>query len=565
MATTDTWDSPALDQPINADLPAIKNKFQALVKGDPSLVQNPPVGAKRLVEIDSGNWQVQQYNGRTWSNIGKLEMDVDTVDGYDAAITPQANTIAVRNASGKLEGGITGNAVSADSAVTLSETLGVELGGTGATTSAAARANLGVPPTSHASSSTIYGLGSNLNYGHVRGDGKTADVIAGEIVVKNVLFNNLISLTDSGALGKARYVPASQSFNIDTDDFDLVLINAVSQNSFGTYPPFNGFVYIRQYYYSRTTPTNIGNRMQVAFAYNSNKMWRRYLLDSSWSAWVKVIDATDLATASTSGIVKPDTINGTTATDSTGRLYVVSAPQVIGYDVVGTSDRYKDSVTLYRGPIGQGISRTAVVRGMCGDKSNEAHFFSTNPDTNAVGALFILRTRTNNTKQAALNCDLQVNNGNSLVIAANTLKTGDLVASMNTSHSGCLLCNGSAVSRITYADLFALLGTAFGEGNGSTTFNLPDFRNKTLWGADGNLMAVLAAGLPNITGGFSIGALGGDASGAISGRPSGIARSTTNAYNSSGFTFDASRSSSIYGKSTTVQPPAIAVNIFIKY
>ena len=159
MATTDTWDSPALDQPINADLPAIKNKFQALVKGDPSLVQNPPVGAKRLVEIDSGNWQVQQYNGRTWSNIGKLEMDVDTVDGYDAAITPQANTIAVRNASGKLEGGITGNAVSADSAVTLSETLGVELGGTGATTSAAARANLGVPPTSHASSSTIYGLG----------------------------------------------------------------------------------------------------------------------------------------------------------------------------------------------------------------------------------------------------------------------------------------------------------------------------------------------------------------------------------------------------------------------
>ena len=60
MATTDTWDSPALDQPINADLPAIKNKFQALVKGDPSLVQDPPVGAKRLVEIDSGNWQARE-------------------------------------------------------------------------------------------------------------------------------------------------------------------------------------------------------------------------------------------------------------------------------------------------------------------------------------------------------------------------------------------------------------------------------------------------------------------------------------------------------------------------
>ena len=168
MATTDTWDSPALDQPISADLPAIQRKFQALVKGDPSLVQNPPVGAKRLVEISGGNWQVQQYNGSTWVNLGKLQMDVDTVDGYHAAITPQANTIAVRNASGKLEGDITGNAVTADSAATLSETLGVELGGTGATTAAQARQNLGVPPTSHASTATTHGVGSATQYGHVK-------------------------------------------------------------------------------------------------------------------------------------------------------------------------------------------------------------------------------------------------------------------------------------------------------------------------------------------------------------------------------------------------------------
>lgn len=168
MAMTDTWDSPSLDQPIGADLPAIKNKFQALVKGDPSLVQNPPVGAKRLVEISSGNWQVQQYNGSTWSNIGKLKMDVDTVDGYDAAITPKANTIAVRNASGKLEGDITGNAVTASSAATLSQTLPVNKGGTGATTSEAARANLGVPPTSHASTNTTHGVGNATQYGHLK-------------------------------------------------------------------------------------------------------------------------------------------------------------------------------------------------------------------------------------------------------------------------------------------------------------------------------------------------------------------------------------------------------------
>lgn len=43
---------------------------------------------------------------------------------------------------------------------------------------------------------------------------------------------------------------------------------------------------------------------------------------------------------------------------------------------------------------------------------------------------------------------------------------------------GYLLCNGAAASRITYAALFAVIGTAFGPGDGSTTFNLPDLRQR---------------------------------------------------------------------------------------
>lgn len=42
--------------------------------------------------------------------------------------------------------------------------------------------------------------------------------------------------------------------------------------------------------------------------------------------------------------------------------------------------------------------------------------------------------------------------------------------------SGFLKCNGAAVSRTTYASLFAAIGTTFGTGDGSTTFNLPDMR-----------------------------------------------------------------------------------------
>lgn len=42
--------------------------------------------------------------------------------------------------------------------------------------------------------------------------------------------------------------------------------------------------------------------------------------------------------------------------------------------------------------------------------------------------------------------------------------------------TGYLLCDGTAVSRTTYAALFAVLSTTFGSGDGSTTFNLPDMR-----------------------------------------------------------------------------------------
>lgn len=54
----------------------------------------------------------------------------------------------------------------------------------------------------------------------------------------------------------------------------------------------------------------------------------------------------------------------------------------------------------------------------------------------------------------------------------------------DTAPPGWLLCYGQAVSRSTYASLFAIVGTAFGVGNGSTTFNLPDLRGRTVIGQD---------------------------------------------------------------------------------
>jgi microcystin-dependent protein len=55
-----------------------------------------------------------------------------------------------------------------------------------------------------------------------------------------------------------------------------------------------------------------------------------------------------------------------------------------------------------------------------------------------------------------------------------------------TAPSGWLVCDGSAVSRATYGDLFTAIGTTFGVGDGVTTFNLPDGRGQFIRGfADG--------------------------------------------------------------------------------
>lgn len=50
--------------------------------------------------------------------------------------------------------------------------------------------------------------------------------------------------------------------------------------------------------------------------------------------------------------------------------------------------------------------------------------------------------------------------------------------------TGWLACDGSAVSRTTYSDLFAAIGTTYGSGNGSTTFNIPDCRGRITVGKD---------------------------------------------------------------------------------
>lgn len=62
-----------------------------------------------------------------------------------------------------------------------------------------------------------------------------------------------------------------------------------------------------------------------------------------------------------------------------------------------------------------------------------------------------------------------------------------------TAPNGWLMADGAAVSRTTYAALFAVVGTTYGSGNGSTTFNLPDLRGRVPVGKNTGTFATLGA------------------------------------------------------------------------
>lgn len=69
-------------------------------------------------------------------------------------------------------------------------------------------------------------------------------------------------------------------------------------------------------------------------------------------------------------------------------------------------------------------------------------------------------------------------------IQESLLAVGYIIMYPAAAPSGWAICDGAAVSRTTYASLFTLIGTAFGAGDGSTTFNLPDMRNLIPAGAN---------------------------------------------------------------------------------
>jgi microcystin-dependent protein len=186
---------------------------------------------------------------------------------------------------------------------------------------------------------------------------------------------------------------------------------------------------------------------------------------------------------------------------------------------------------------------------------------------NAIRAGGITPTRNDNTQLAqsiqalidALRSDIEAQIAD---ISGNIFVPGTIAYfGMPDAPANWLVCNGQAVSRTTYSNLFETIGTTYGDGNGSTTFNLPNLINRVAWGATSNVGTSVAAGLPDIVGEFS-GLESADPAQSIA---TGAFSFTDTVANGAGhrnsddhtLQFKASDSNAIYGNSNTVQPPAV--------
>ena len=137
-----------------------------------------------------------------------------------------------------------------------------------------------------------------------------------------------------------------------------------------------------------------------------------------------------------------------------------------------------DSTTNFHG-----ISSAAALVTLTGTQTLQNKTL-TSPSFNNGDALTATSTELNYVDGVTSGIQTQINTINSAISALEVFPKGMISPYGGASApTGWLMCDGSAVSRTTYSALFAVIGTAYGSGDSSTTFNVPDLLGRTPIGA----------------------------------------------------------------------------------
>ncbi|MDX1070531.1 tail fiber protein [Sinorhizobium medicae] len=197
------------------------------------------------------------------------------------------------------------------------------------------------------------------------------------------------------------------------------------------------------------------------------------------------VQAYDAGLASIAGLTTAaDRMIYTTAADT----YAVATLSAFGRSLIDDADATAARTTLGL-TIGTNVQAyDAGLNSIAGlTTAADRMIYTTAADTYAVATLTsFARTLLDDSSNSAARTTLDVYSKSEVDgLASSSTPAGTVIFyAKSTAPTGYLKANGAAVSRTTYADLFAVIGTTFGTGDGSTTFNLPDLRGEFVRGWD---------------------------------------------------------------------------------
>lgn len=268
------FSAPAISNKIASDIDSIRElaKLIARLRGD--LADNAPDGT---IIFNQTAMNFQMKNGTVWSALddgtGKYAFNVDKLDGFHANAGIIANSIVVRDSKGVIPGNISGRAPNATQADKLTTVNPVAKGGTGASTAAQARANLGTNDVGNLTAGVLpFERG-----GTGRIDGSANDVqTPSEVVTANISTAKGRGQIGNLALGRG----IGKDANIITDngrywfDNDDALVNFPNNNIGGSLDVRSYFTYIHQDYINYN---------------NTGRYWRvSQNSGSTWTSWYRI-------------------------------------------------------------------------------------------------------------------------------------------------------------------------------------------------------------------------------------------------------------------------------------